>query len=226
MLIMKYNLKKIGKRLQTERKLAGFKSHDSLSEYIRQHNYRGFTRQTIAKWEHGLELPPLDVLCTLCVPFNCEIGYLLCEYDCKTRENTDINQVTGLSEDAINALHHLTTFKQGEVRLAIINYLLNNTDFNFLMDAIDRYYTKYDYYQSSLQRYSAEQKKIQDLANGDLLKMLELKESEEYSPSISRHKVAENENALLAFRFKVQKEFDEILEKMMRFFYEKNNSES
>lgn len=103
---MEYNYFKIGERLKAERKNAGFKSHDTLCDYIQEHNYRSFTRQTIAKWEKGLELPPLDVLCTLCVPFKCEVGYLLCEYDCKTRENTDIKEAIGLSEFAIDTLKH------------------------------------------------------------------------------------------------------------------------
>lgn len=101
---MKYNLIEIGDRLKTERKKAGFKNHDELADYIRNHNYRGFTRQTISKWERGLEMPPLDILCSLCEPFECELGYLLCEYDCKTRNDTDIRNETGLSEDAINVL--------------------------------------------------------------------------------------------------------------------------
>lgn len=104
LLNMKYNLIEIGVRLKTERKKAGFKSHDELVDYIKNHNYRGFTRQTISKWERGLEMPPLDILCSLCELFECELGYLLCEYDCKTRSSTDIHNETGLSEDAINVL--------------------------------------------------------------------------------------------------------------------------
>ena len=104
LLILEYNIKKIGARLKAERKLAGFKSMDTLGEYIREYNYRGVTRQTIAKWENGEEMPPLDVLLNLCVPFQCGLGYLLCEYDYKTRINADIGEVTGLSEKAISIL--------------------------------------------------------------------------------------------------------------------------
>ena len=126
MSIMRYNYKKIGKRLKEERKKAGFKSHDSLSDYIGEHNYRQFKRQTIAKWENGEELPPLDVLCTLCVPFNCELGYLLCEYDCKTRDNTDIQAALGLSETAINNLRFLS-----KDEIDIIDKLLCSEEFEY-----------------------------------------------------------------------------------------------
>lgn len=122
MLFMEYNLIKIGKRLKEERKQAGFKSHDALSDYIRENNYRCFKRQTIAKWERGEELPPLDVLCALCVPFNCEVGYLLCEYDCKKRRNADIQEETGLTEDAINALRFMKEWDNEQ--LEITNLIL------------------------------------------------------------------------------------------------------
>lgn len=104
LLKMRYDKIKIGNRLKEERKKAGFKSQDALVEYIQLNNYRSFKRQTISKWEKGEEMPPLDVLCTLCEPFNCELGYLLCEHDCKTKSSTDIHQITGLSEKSIEIL--------------------------------------------------------------------------------------------------------------------------
>ena len=128
MLILRYNIKAIGNRLKKERKLAGFKSMDALSDYIREHNYRGIKRQTIAKWEKGEEMPPLDVLCTLCVPFQCDLGYLLCEYDYKTRLNADIAEVTGLSETAIN---NLKKFKRHSEDLEIIDRLLCSKEFEY-----------------------------------------------------------------------------------------------
>lgn len=98
LLILIYNRKRIGNRLRTERKKAGFKNMESLGERI------GASRQTIAKWEKGEEMPPLDVLCTLCALYQCDLGYLLCEYDYKTRTAADIGEITGLSDEAINTL--------------------------------------------------------------------------------------------------------------------------
>ena len=112
LLNMKYNLIEIGVRLKTERKKAGFKSHDELVDYIKNHNYRGFTRQTISKWERGLEMPPLDILCSLCELFECELGYLLCEYETKGKKtNLDNYRLAlftasdGLSECIKNIYH-------------------------------------------------------------------------------------------------------------------------
>lgn len=42
----------------------------------------------------------------MCDLFNCELGYLLGEYNCKTRATTDIQAATGLSERAIDRLQN------------------------------------------------------------------------------------------------------------------------
>ncbi len=102
----KYDLDwtKIGRRISIERKARGFKNLDNFAEEI------SVSRQTLSKWEKGDEKthPLLDDLFKMCNLFNCELGYLLCEYDCKTRAATDIQAITGLSEAAIlqlNAWH-------------------------------------------------------------------------------------------------------------------------
>ena len=103
-MINKYNFQKIGNRIKQERNKAK-KSQDELGDYI------GVTRQKVAKWEHGKDLPQLSDLLRLCNLFDCEIGYLLCEYDCKTKVATDIQTVTGLSETAINRISSSITGK-------------------------------------------------------------------------------------------------------------------
>lgn len=133
---MEYIFEKIGQRMKDERKAAGIKSQDVLAEYLEKNNYRSFKRQTIAKWEKGEECPPLDVLLTLCKLYNCELGYLLCEYDCKTRENTDIQKVTGLSEDAIDKLRIMQSLND-EPTLFVLNEILSKHD--RLLDAITDY---------------------------------------------------------------------------------------
>ena len=68
-------------------------------------NAIGTTRQTIARWERGegVEIT-LNMLLKLCNLFDCELGYLLCEFDCKTRLKTDIQEETGLIEPAVKSL--------------------------------------------------------------------------------------------------------------------------
>lgn len=101
---MNYNWEKIGNRIKAERKAHGM-SMNELAEEI------GTTRQTISKWEkgEGVEIT-LNVLLSLCNVFDCELGYLLCEFECRTRDEVDICEKTGLSPEAVQNL--LSLYKQ------------------------------------------------------------------------------------------------------------------
>ena len=92
----------IGERIRTERKKLDL-TQDGLAEKIDIGS-----RQTIAQWENGVALPPLSKLLCMCDLFGCEIGYLLCDYDCKTRTATDIHKEICLSEVAISKLSPLS----------------------------------------------------------------------------------------------------------------------
>ena len=102
----KYDYKKIGERIRKERRLlqskrpqGGRMTQEEFAEII------GVSRSTVIKWEKGENMPgTLNDLFRLCNLFHCELGYLLCEYDCKFRSHTDIQAQTGLSEKAINNL--------------------------------------------------------------------------------------------------------------------------
>lgn len=137
---MRYDYSKIGERLKKERKEYGFKSHDALCEYLKENNYRSFKRQTISKWEQGKECPPLDVLLTLCKLYNCELGYLLCEYDCKIKENSDIQEITGLSEKNIEYLKNKK--KKDPKYINSINLLLSSDNFDNTLYYLTEYIEK------------------------------------------------------------------------------------
>ena len=95
---MYYDIKKIGERIHQERTILGL----TMEEFGR---FLGTTRQNVSSWEKGTAKGlALDDLLKMCEIFNCELGYLLCEFDCKTRENTDISAITGLTEEAIEQL--------------------------------------------------------------------------------------------------------------------------
>ena len=101
------------------------------------------SKDTISDWENGKRVPPLNKMLLMCKFFDCELGYLLGEYDCKTRAASDIQNITGLSEETINVLIKLHKaskrpslnfmphiYKQ---RLDAINLLIENelSGFNF-----------------------------------------------------------------------------------------------
>lgn len=104
---MKYNPEKIGKRIKAERKaiiLNGRKmTQDDLIEYL--HPHIRLSRNSLSAIENGeIEYCSLKLLLLLCELFNCELGYLLGEYDCKTHEATSVKNQTGLSGKAVDVL--------------------------------------------------------------------------------------------------------------------------
>lgn len=94
---MKYDNKIIGERIKSLRIENGH-SQKELCAIVN----RG--RDIISKWENGREIPSLSILLKICDVYNCELGYILGEYSCKTQEKTDIQNKTGLCESAIDSL--------------------------------------------------------------------------------------------------------------------------
>ena len=139
---MEYDYTKIGNRIRNERIKTGY---DSQTEFLTALNYSDTnvkTRQTLSKWENGTKLPNLDILVTMCKIFDCEMGYLLCEYDCKTREATDIHNATGLSEKAIDKLQNINnSSKCGMIK--ILNGLIEHSLFIKLLQSIQEYITNF-----------------------------------------------------------------------------------
>lgn len=97
---MQYLQEVIASRITEERKALGL-TKEGLAERL------NVNRNTITSWERQDikgRYPPLEDLARMCDLFNCELGYLLGEYNCKTRAATDIQAETGLSERAIDRL--------------------------------------------------------------------------------------------------------------------------
>jgi transcriptional regulator with XRE-family HTH domain len=102
---MNYNFEAIGERIKQERKAAKL----SQQELLEKVGYSRDSRQAIRDWESGSLMPELTIMLKLCNIFNCEIGYLLCEYDCKKRENTDICKVIHLSEQSVENIKQINS---------------------------------------------------------------------------------------------------------------------
>ena len=127
---VKYDCKKIGKRIKNERKKLGF----TQSEFAEKLGYGVNSRQSIAKWESGEKMPDLNLLLNMCDMFGCELGYLLCEFDCKTRTATDIKKETGLSEKSIEKLHNFNL--SAPMFMNILNYIIEHDSFEDLLRAM------------------------------------------------------------------------------------------
>lgn len=137
---MKYNLKAIGKRIKKERVAAGLKIQGQLAEKL---GYSIYSRQVVGNWENGKTMPCLNDMLSMCEIFNCELGYLLCEYDCKTRKATDIQQTTGLSENAIKSLSNIKHTYISEV-LRTLSKIIEHKDFIPLLMAIHLHIVKFN----------------------------------------------------------------------------------
>lgn len=98
--------KEIGRRIREERKRT--KNPDFLNGRCYSQELFAeklhISKQAYNNLENGVGEPKLEYLYRIKELCGCDIGYLVGEYDCRTKEATDINQVTGLSEESINVL--------------------------------------------------------------------------------------------------------------------------
>lgn len=136
--IFRYDMNKIGLRIREERKSLGLNQTDFLDSL----DMGRYSRQFLGRWENGKELPPLDFLIAMCNAFHCELGYLLCEHDCKTRTVTDIQYETGLSEKAINKIKKIKFMMRDVV--TTLNGIIEHEDFYNLLCAIHTHKVTYN----------------------------------------------------------------------------------
>lgn len=128
---MTYSFEPIGSRMKELRKEKGY-SLAKVAECCGIQQY-----QTVSSWESGNTTPSLKNLFQMCELYGCELGYLLGEYDCKTRKTADIKAETGLSEKSIERLkteknfnpqytssvNTLLEFNNGDIVKLITDYL-------------------------------------------------------------------------------------------------------
>lgn len=113
---------KIGERIASERKKRHW-SQEKFGEELSKKMGGSISgaQNTISNWENGKNLPEtLDIFLAMSQIFECDCGYLLCDYDERTHDSTEICKATGLSENSINALCSLKTWGLGgEIALVI-----------------------------------------------------------------------------------------------------------
>lgn len=126
-----YNWKNIGQRIAKERKKRKNCSgkpwtQDDLIEALGKEGCK-LSRNTLSALESGKKVQiSLDLILCLCGIFQCDIGYLLCEYDdCKTRDNQFIHDKTGLSEKSIDRLSFLVALEANNELYFINNFLVS-----------------------------------------------------------------------------------------------------
>lgn len=99
----------IAERIKRERKEVLNITQDELAERITTalNLEKDMSQSTVASWENGKTIPPLDKLIVLSSIFNCDISYLLGDYPERRRDSADVCKITGLSEESSTILSNL-----------------------------------------------------------------------------------------------------------------------
>ena len=102
---------RIGSRIKMLRNKAGW-TQTRLGNELGELLYGDKVKQSmISSWEKGDTLPTLKNLLALSQLFNCDIGYLLCDYDDLRKDTSNLCEVTGLSSETIE---RLSSFAQAD----------------------------------------------------------------------------------------------------------------
>lgn len=126
---MEYNYSEIGERIRSERKKLGYNQEEFINNLE-----INIGRNTLSKIENG-NLPPqkftMPLLIAMCKLFNCDIGYLLGEYNASTRNDKIIQEELGLSCKAIsnikcNMLNSITKKPANNPFNSVLNDILSD----------------------------------------------------------------------------------------------------
>lgn len=120
--------KEIGKRIATERKKARL-TQDEFADKLNKITGSRPNQSTISMWEHGESFPDnIETIFAMSMIFCCDCGYLLCDYNEKTHDATEMCKTTGLSEGSINTLCNLRVWGAEKELTFVIDTLIY--DFN------------------------------------------------------------------------------------------------
>lgn len=163
--------KEIGARIKALRKQQDL-SQDGLADRLFQiapTKDKAIGQSTVSSWERGVTLPPLERLIALASIFECDLSYLLCDYDKKRKDVWDICCMTGLSEKAISRV--LIYKEQYPGYVDSLNFLLESDNFD------DVLYRIYDY-SDALRRLDS----LQKLRNRQIISFAT---SKDYTPNLA-----------------------------------------
>lgn len=126
--------KTIGARIRAEREKLGLSRKELLPKIYKSEK----SHKTLAAWEDGDRLPDVDSLALMAELFNCDIGYLLGDYDEHRRVTADVCAETGLSERAADWICRIHQQKPGgavlsEQLLDALSSLVTADEFSFVL---------------------------------------------------------------------------------------------
>lgn len=138
---MRYDFNEISKRIREMRKSKGMSQEKLIAEMKDVYNLP-LARNTLSKIENGEESAyTFDFLYTFSKMFDCDIGYLLGEYNEKKQEIHQLCLATGLSEKAINKLLTLNSENNLNWGMDLINLFIESENFGVLLFYLLQYAT-------------------------------------------------------------------------------------
>ncbi len=160
--------KTVGERIETERTEKGWSRKELLPKIYKSIE----SHKTLTAWESGKRLPDLDSLARMAELFECDVGYLIGDYDERTRDGTDIAKASGLDKAAADKL---VAMKDDESAILSLNTLFTSDSFLEMLHLLQtlrmeesskRAYKKF----SEIGVGRAEKKEIEKIDNCDLLR--------------------------------------------------------
>ncbi|MGO5028242.1 helix-turn-helix domain-containing protein [Candidatus Agathobaculum pullicola] len=124
---------KIGKRIKFERENLKL-TQANLAEQL---NLSADSTSLIRKWEKGKALPSVDIFFRMSQLFSCDIAYLLCEYDARTKEAADIWKSVGINEDAVAKLKQSNDIYKNRLMFnVLLSEIIVNLDLNAVQENV------------------------------------------------------------------------------------------
>ncbi len=180
---------------------------DAIKEWGSQDDFFNdisYSKQSFHKCVRENSILPLSVLLEIAKKLDCDMGYLLCEYDEKRHIVADVKEATGLSSDVIDIILNM---KDSFLKLSVLNDLLKDDYFLAIINLLhmaDYHYEK-----------GMELDKIEDKVASDYKKAETLEEKEKfekrYNDYRAEHKL-HDANAL-ANRYRLTVAFSRLLDK-------------
>lgn len=157
-MINKYSEKQLAEIIKNTRLNMKKYTQDNMAEHLEL-----FSRQAYANIENGSSKIQLKHIIKLCEIFDCDIGYLFGDYPTKRKVSADVQEITGLSEAAIeyllktkqtydsakleydkadkndDKLSAENKFLISGIKLQTLNFILENDERYGLLDLIGRY---------------------------------------------------------------------------------------
>ena len=139
--------KKIGARIKEERKRLEINQEELASRVSKILNggtveAETISQSTVSIWEAGKVMPPIDKMVCLAEIFECDVGYLLCDYDLHSRDSVDVATLTGLSGKASSNLValHQWNYYLAPFRLSVISNILESNLFSEILAQLEKAY--------------------------------------------------------------------------------------